>query len=195
MIDALRLLMHRPLRDGDRRRLFVLAVAVMAAAAGLFALLDRGPRSASPAPRPQPTPAPVRSLAATPEATPARPVPQRPSEEGRSAAVASRPGVQRVERAARRFLAGYLPYSYGQHRARAIAGASPALRRRLRGQRPRVPPRERARRARVMLLHADGVGRSRAAVVALVADGARSYTVAVELERARAGWRVTRVGS
>jgi hypothetical protein len=50
-------------------------------------------------------------------------------------------------------------------------------------------------RARLVLLHADGAGKRAAAVVALVADGARRYTLPLELERARAGWRVTRVGS
>ena len=46
-----------------------------------------------------------------------------------------------------------------------------------------------------MLVQAHGVGRVRAAVLALVADGARRYTVALELERRRSGWRVTDVGS
>ena len=48
---------------------------------------------------------------------------------------------------------------------------------------------------RLVLVQASGVGRREAALVALVSDGARRYTVPVELERAAAGWRVTRVGS
>ena len=48
MIDRLRVLLNRPLRDTDRRRLFVAAVAVIVLGAGALALLD------GPAPHPQP---------------------------------------------------------------------------------------------------------------------------------------------
>jgi hypothetical protein len=44
-------------------------------------------------------------------------------------------------------------------------------------------------------LHAHGVARRNGELVALVSDGARSYSVLLELERAPAGWRVTDVGS
>jgi hypothetical protein len=53
-----------------------------------------------------------------------------------------------------------------------------------------VPRAEARRRARVLLLHAEGAG-----IVALVSDGARRYTVALELARTDAGWRVVDVGS
>jgi hypothetical protein len=193
MIDALRLLMNRPLRDRDRTRLFALAVTVIGAAAAAFALLDHPTPAPAPAARPARASAPAHTLAPTPAATATPAAPQRPSEEGHATAV-SRPHVRAAKRAARRFLAGYLPYSYGQRRARAIPAASPTLERRLARERPRVPARERARRARVILVQADGVSGARAGVVALVADGARTYTVALELRRGRAGWRVTRVG-
>jgi hypothetical protein len=58
-----------------------------------------------------------------------------------------------------------------------------------------VPRREGDRRARVLLVHADGAGRQRAGMVALVSDGERRYTVRLELERRSAGWTVTSVGS
>ena len=45
VIDRLRALLNRPLRDGDRARLFVAAVAVILAGAGALALLD-GPAAA-----------------------------------------------------------------------------------------------------------------------------------------------------
>ena len=61
--------------------------------------------------------------------------------------------------------------------------------------RPRVPARERRRRPRVVLVQSNGVSHLRADLVALVDDGARRYTVPLELARARAGWRVTAVGS
>jgi hypothetical protein len=192
MIDTLRLFLTRPLADRDRARLFAIAAGVIAAAAGLLALLDR------PAP-PQPAATGPPPAAPRPAATTAPPtaVIERPSEEGRppAAAAASHAEVRAAKRAARLFLAGYLPYSYGRGPARAIAGASPPLLRRLAHERPRVPAAERRRRARLVLLHADGAGKRAAAVVALVADGARRYTLPLELERARVGWRVTRVGS
>jgi hypothetical protein len=92
------------------------------------------------------------------------------------------------------FLAGYLPFSYGHGSARRIRAADAALRARLAVERPRVPPRERRRRARVRLLQLDGAGRGGAAVRALVDDRARRYSVALTLARIRGAWQVTRVG-
>ena len=46
-----------------------------------------------------------------------------------------------------------------------------------------------------MLLHAHGVAARNGELTALVSDGAHSYSVRLELERAAAGWRVTDVGS
>ena len=196
MIDSLRLLVNRPLRDGDRTRLFALAVTVIGAAAAAFALLEHPAPAPVPAAPPASAPAPARTPTPAPAATPTPPaVRERPSEEGDVTAAVSRPHVHAAKRAAGRFLAGYLPYSYGQRRARAITAASPKLQRRLARERPRVPVRERVRHARAMLLQADGVDGARAGMVALVSDGARTYTVALELRRGRAGWRVTRVGS
>ena len=79
--------------------------------------------------------------------------------------------------------------------ARQIAHASPQLRRRLASERPRVPAAERRRRPRLVLLQADSVGRSHAGMRAQVADGARRYTVPLELERTAAGWVVTGLGT
>ena len=120
-----------------------------------------------------------------------------PSEEANPPAAleASSADVTRAKQAARRFLAGYLPYAYGRRAAGRIAHASPQLRRRLASERPRVPPAERRRRPRLLLLQADSVGRSRAGMRAQVADGARRYTVPLELERTAAGWVVTELGT
>ena len=60
---------------------------------------------------------------------------------------------------------------------------------------PRVPPSERHRHARVVALQANGAGPVRAAMIALVDDGAHRYTVSLELERRRTGWQVTNVGA
>jgi hypothetical protein len=176
MVDRLRAFLNRPLRDADRRRLFGVAAAVVMGAAALFALLDDA--GSAPA-RPEPSTAP-------------RPSPP-PAEDGRPPAApgVSRRDVVRAKRAARRFLAGYLAYSYGRGRASEIENAGADLRRRLSRDPPRVPRREARRRPRVVLLHADGVGR----MLALVSDGARRYTVALELAHGASGWRVVAIGS
>jgi hypothetical protein len=103
--------------------------------------------------------------------------------------------VRQSKRAARRFLAGYLPYAYGRASVGEIRAVSDRLRRRLARDRPRVWARERRRRPRTELLQAEGVSRRHAHVAALVSDGARRYTVPLELERSSAGWTVTDVGS
>ena len=195
MIDRLRVLLNRPLRDTDRRRLFVAAVAVIVLGAGALALLD-GPaphpqleaRSSSPAPpSAQPTDVPAEDAASV----------EAPSEERspRPELESSRADVAATKRAARRFLAGYLAYTYGRRSARRIASASAQLRRRLAAHPPRVPPGERRRRPRVVLVQSNAVGRVRAELAAVVRDGARRYTVPLELTRGRAGWKVTAVGS
>jgi hypothetical protein len=191
VIDRLRMWLNRPLTDGDRKRLFVLAVAAILAAAGALALLDDQPTSPSqrsPATPARPSPEPGTPLTVTPTTV--------PSEEGQpSAAVrAPRADVEGVKRAARRFLAGYLPYTYGRQSARRIRAATSRLRRRLAARPPRVPARVGHRRPRVLLVQAEGAGRARAAITALISDGARRYSVELELARGRSGWQVTDVG-
>jgi hypothetical protein len=195
VVDELRVFLNRPLRDSDRPRLFALAVAVILAVAGGLARLDTG--AAPERPRPPaavlaPPAAPTPRTAPSPSAT----ATQAPSEEGRPPAgrEASRKDVVEASRAARRFLRGYLPYTYGQRGASDLHGATSRLRSRLARQRPRVPAAERRRRPRVVLVHADGAGPRRAGMVALVSDGARRYTVSLELARTAAGWTVTEVG-
>jgi hypothetical protein len=192
VVDRLRLLWNRPLRDGDRPWLFAAAVALIAAAAALLTQLDRP----GPSPRAQPPDGPP--AAGAPEAllTPvASPPPAEPGEEGtRTPVAASRADVAASKRAARRFLARYLPFTYGRGKARRIRPATAALRRRLAAQRPRVPAGERRRSPRLVLLQSDAVGRRHAEFVALVGDGRRRYTVALELARTRAGWQVDRAG-
>jgi hypothetical protein len=199
VVDRLRLLLNRPLIDADRPRLFAIAAAlIVAAALVLTALDDAGPaperdQRAAPAAAPLDAPTDVAGASSPSPAPKAAP----PSEEGTPApgAVASRADVAHAKRAARRFLAGYLPYTYGQRAAREIADVDPELRRRLASDRPRVPPQERRRRPRLELLHADGAGRDRARMVALVSDGRRRYIVDLELARTSSGWHVTAVGS
>jgi hypothetical protein len=195
VVDRLRVFWNRPLRDADRRRLFAIAVGLIAAAAAVLTQVE-GPR---PSPRPQPADGPPAAFSSTPEPVPtpaasARPV--QPSEEGtRTPVAASGADVAASKRAARRFLARYLLFTYGRGRPRRISLATDSLRRRLAAQRPRVPARERRLTPRLVLLQSNTVGHHRAALTALVDDGRRRYTVGLELMRAAAGWRIDRVGS
>ena len=193
MVDRLRLLWNRPLRDGDRPRLFAFAVALIAAAAALLTQLERPAPSPPVKPRQALPPAGALEPASTPAASSP---PAEPSEEGTRTPVAtSRADVAASKQAAHRFLAGYLPSTYGRGRARQMRPATPSLRRQLSATRPRVPARERRRAPRLVLLQSDTVGHRHAELVALVSDGHRRYTVGLSLERAGAGWQVARVGS
>jgi hypothetical protein len=196
MLDALRHFANRPLRDGDRLRLFACTVAVIASGVIVMALLGGGGASrrdeAAQRPRPTATIDPGPSPQASP--TPVAP----PSEEGpaEGVAVASHAQVRAAKHAARRFLSGYLAFSYGHGHPRAIRGAAPALKRELAEQPPRVPRKIRAKHPRVRLLQSNGVGAQAATFTALVADGSGVYTLALELARAASGrWTVTGVVS
>jgi hypothetical protein len=193
VVDRLRLLWNRPLREGDRPRLFAIVVALIAAAAALLTQLERP----TPSPQVKASDAPPAAGAPEPALTPAESAPAaEPSEEGtRTPVPASRADVAASKQTARRFLARYLLYTYGHGHARRIRSATDSLRRRLAVQRPRVPVRERRRRPRLVLLQSDSVGHRHAELVALVDDGRRRYTVALGLMRAGADWRVARVGS
>ncbi len=194
MIDQLRLLWNRPLHDGDRLRLFAIAVALIGGAAALLTQLERPHPTPASDRVPNPTAAPPPPAAELP--SPPAAVSRAPTEEGtRTPVPASRADVAASRRAARRFLAGYLPYTYGRAQAREIRSAMPALRRRLAAQRPRVPTHERRRTSRLVLLQSESVGHKHAEFVALVTDRKRRYTVAIALTRTPTGWQVDRAGS
>jgi hypothetical protein len=82
-----------------------------------------------------------------------------------------------------------------QRDAQPIPAASERLRARLRRERPRVSPEVRKRRRQLVLRHAHGIALRNGELVALVSDGAHSYSVRLELGRAPGGWRVIDVGS
>jgi hypothetical protein len=192
VIDRLRLWLNRPLRDPDRPRLFAAAVATILAGAGVLTFLDaphRRPPRHSPAPAARTAPSPGTPVTVAPTDGPSDEDPRTTS------TPASRDGVEAAKRAARRFLADYLPYTYCRRPARSIRGATARLRRRLATQQPRVPPAVRRRHPRVLLVQAEGVRRTHAAATALVGDGGHRYTVELELRRARSGWTVTNVGA
>jgi hypothetical protein len=192
VVDRLRIVFDRPLHDGDRWRLFAIAVALIAAAAGILTLLD----DAGPAPRPKhETRQPTTDVAPASPAVELVPVstPVAPSEESDPPVSlrASRSDIARSKRAARRFLAGYLPFAYGRVPANRVRAASPELRAQLERDRPRVPAAERRRRPRLELLQSNGVSPERADLVALVGDGARRYSVRLQLSNTLTGWLVT----
>ncbi|MDA0165653.1 hypothetical protein OM076_35630 [Solirubrobacter ginsenosidimutans] len=198
MLDALRQAANRPLRDGDRLRLFACTVAVVVAVVAVMALLDGAgaSRQGKTEPHAQQTATATSDAGPPPQATPTPAAP--PSEEGQAepATAASPAEVRAAKGAARRFLTGYLAFSYGRGRARAIRGAAPALKHDLTQQPPRVPRRIRAHHPRVRLLQSNGVDARAATLTALVADGSGVYTLALELARAAGGrWTVTGVES
>jgi hypothetical protein len=197
VIERPQAFMHRPLRDADRPRLFALAVVLLVTGAAAFALIDRPTPHPAPAPAGGQVPEPAPAAVQLPEAPGPAIDPEAPSEEGKppGAMRVTREQVAAAKRAGRRFLTGYLPYSYGQRDAERIPASSARLRARLQRERPRVPASVRDRRPQVVLLHADGVARRNGELTALVSDGAHSYSVRLELERAAAGWQVTDVGS
>jgi len=106
-----------------------------------------------------------------------------------------RHGQRRAERAARAFVAGYLPYSYGLAPARRIRAATPALHRELAANPPRVSALAvHTARPRVRQLRVSGLNGSRAYVLVQVEDGSRTYPASLTLERRGSRWLVAAVG-
>lgn len=101
-----------------------------------------------------------------------------------------------ARRAARRFLPGYLAFSYGRTRKPRIGNAGTReLRRQLLQSPPRVPADVRARRARVVSVTANSAAGRTVAVVARIDDGVQRYDVTLAVTRtAPRRWRVTSVG-
>ena len=100
-----------------------------------------------------------------------------------------------AQRAARTFLVGYLPYSYGRARAERIPAAARQLVRELERTPPRVPAAVARADPRLISVHAEAtLGELAINVVAVVVDGQLRYRVPLELRRARGRWVVTAVG-
>jgi hypothetical protein len=102
--------------------------------------------------------------------------------------------VQAAKNAARQFLAGYLPYSYGRSDAEAIRSASPALRRVLARQAPRVPPALAAKaRPRLKGLTYSGIDAQRVMLLARIDDGQSRYVALLTVRRQGNQWTVSQV--
>jgi hypothetical protein len=197
VIDRARIALNRPLEDGDRPRLFAMAVASIVGGALILSVIGRAPpRPAKPAEHraPVPTGTPPAPAAVTSPAQVEQTGPPSEESEPNAGLEISRTELRIVKRTARRFLLDYLPFTYGRGSARNIRAASARLRAELAAEPPRVPPGERRQRPRVTLLQLDGAGRTWAGIVALVDDGARRYSVALTLARVGRAWQVTRAG-
>lgn len=179
----------RPLAERERAPLFLIAGALVIAAA-LALYLSRGEPS-------ERTDSSARAQRAAPREDPDAPrAPAAVATRARRAGLS--PGDARnVERTARRFLAGYLPYAYGQAGAGSITGgsAAPELRRRLRDDPPRVPPGTARLRPRIESLQTEAASDRAAEVLVSVDDGTRRYAFPLTLERVSGRWRVSGRGA
>ncbi len=111
-----------------------------------------------------------------------------------SLSAVQRDAQRRAKRAARAFLTGYLPYSYGQRPDPAIRGATPALRRELIGHRPRVSAQlTNSARPRVRRLRATGLTRNRVYLLAQIDDRQSGYATTLTVQRRGARWLVSEV--
>lgn len=198
MIDMLRRLWNRPIADSERVPIFAgCAVLLVGAALALGLLRDSS----------EPTDAQLAARDTTAAEVPAAESSEEsPSDStdpvttatttSRASFGARRRQLAQAERAARRFLAGYLPYSYGRGEMTAAAGsiASPALADELAASPPRVPADVQELTPRISALQAETVAADSIEFVALIDDGERSYSLAMALEPSGRAWQVTGLG-
>jgi hypothetical protein len=117
------------------------------------------------------------------------------SSETRRLSAAQQRAVRGASAAARRFLDGYLPYSYGRGKPDAISSVTPALRRTLAKNAPRVPPAL-AAKARPRLLgrpQASGISGGRVILLARIDDGQSRYAALLTVRRQGSQWVVSQV--
>lgn len=182
MIDRLRALANRPIGESERRGALVLAGAVILGAAVFFLLGGQSPGVpvGSPTPVVTPTRAPITTNS--------------PVEEDEQPAGPTPLEVREAKTTARRFLRGYLPYSYGKGSAGRILGASDELLRELGDEPPHAPLNaERGGDAKVTALQAEEAEPGLISVLAFVEDSERDYALSLTLERVGRAWRVSKV--
>jgi hypothetical protein len=97
------------------------------------------------------------------------------------------------ERAARAFLAGYLPWLYGAGRAGAIHDGARALTAQLRANPPRIPPAFQGLHPRLASIGMQRHGHGWRAF-ALVTDGRETYDLVMEVEQPNGRWVVSSIG-
>src|SRR4051794_7137433 len=167
---------------GARRRRSAVGIVALALAVSAAVALGVGGLRGGASDRPAPSAVRVSPT------VPARGAPREPS----TAPSAGRSAQERAAlAAARRFLAGYLPYSYGQAPATRIEAAATPLARTLRRQPVRVAAAERRFRPRLIGLEVMEVnGDLGFDLAATVEDGRRRYALAVAVRAEGARWRV-----
>lgn len=101
-----------------------------------------------------------------------------------------------ARRAASRFLDGYLGFLYGRASASRVTDVTPAVRRELVRNTPRIPPAQRDRTPRVVDLDLVGQAPGAVIVTASVDDGDVSvYPVVFTLDLRGGRWRVSRLAA
>ncbi len=164
MIGWLTAMRDRPIAEQERRAALAATAAVLIAAALLLALTRPARHAAT---------ARAASITTTATTDPSPPAPE-----------TSSAGVPSAEAVAvgRAFFAGYLAYTYGSAPASRITDAARSLIASLQSHPPRVPPAMRARRPRVVELHATPAPSGQLRVSAVVNDGGViDYTVGLTL--------------
>jgi hypothetical protein len=170
-----RRLRDRPIAERERRTAIAIVVVLIVASAVLLAATRPAGRTRKLAPR-----RPVASANGASR-------PPMPADAAASVAPA-------VARTAHGFLAGYLAYLYGRAPASGLTGTTHVLSRSLRGHPPIVSPGVRARRPRVLSLHATPAPVGLIGLSALINDGElASYRVRLILARERGRLLVTAV--
>jgi hypothetical protein len=178
-------------------RLVSVAAAVLVSAVALAACGDNYEKGAGVYTATPTTSAPAPSTSSTTTTEPAQTAGGESPDESTEAQplnAAQRRMVSAASGAARAFLAGYLPYSYGQVDANRIRSVSTELRDELRRNPPRVPPAKADKaKPRVRRLEVSGVDTGRVILLAQVDDGESQYATLVTVNRRGDRWVVTQV--
>lgn len=180
--SRLRELGDRPIPEGEHRGAAIGIFLVLLLLAGGLIALSSSVNPPSPKPAKVAAPAPVAAVPAPTASTTEQPSPDDPVQPSELRAARS---------AARRFLTGYLPFSYGRGGVNAIAGVSKELRDTLASNPPRVPPAEQRRHARIVNLEAQSATTDRAFVLALISDQKLTYSIGITVERVSGAWQAT----
>lgn len=179
----------QPIEQSHKGIAIALMVLLVVTAIVLSVVKFPTPKDPAPARTPPPAAAPAPTPAVAPEPTSTTAV---GTPEDVTAGT-----LKDAKHAARRFLAGYLPYTYGQQPIRRIKGASPALIQMLKANPPRVPPASDANRRRPTidaLTTAENATGTTVTFAALVSDGAQDpYSVTVTVELVDGKWLATSV--
>lgn len=165
-----------------RGRDLALAALVVVLALLVVDVVARDGTQQPPDPREPVNPAPSPVIAPPPDDQPAQRGPVAEAELGAARRVAAR------------FLDGYLAFLYGRAPARQVSDVSPAVRRELERNTPRIPPAQRQRTPRVVDLQLVGQAPGAVLVTASVDDGDIAvYPVVFTVDLVGGRWRVSRL--